>query len=223
MVRTRSGTHLDRIFLNLCTSPEVRAKLAHSRNPSTLPSLKPIRSNSCSDLTELAHDIAHSALSNENPSEEPNTLDLTTTFHLPYLTRKPSDARTQVTSPVPLAPMESTGFVVQPSNYLTSRSISLFETTLINTDQTFSDTRCRGRFSLFRPSFLEEKRIETSDDEHSSLYNTGLFTHRKCSVKEHESDSSSTFSKIDLLSTDYTHRLQERQKSREHLRKSFLS
>lgn len=112
MVRSRSETNLNKIFLNLCTSPEVRSKYNHSISIPQAPyrPLQPIKSNSCSDLTKLSNIQISQTLNNDKPEQE--TLDLTVPHSLPILTKNKSN-RLQTTNNTRLVPLESTGFIVQ--------------------------------------------------------------------------------------------------------------
>ena len=133
MVRSRSETNLNNIFLDLCTSAEIRKNCEHLRknqrrwNP-PLPTLTPIKSSSCSDLTKISQDYHRSSFVN-TPDDE--TLDLITSPPLPTLARKNTPV-VQKSSATPLIPMESTGFTIQRSS-------------LIN-----SDDRSSERYSFFR-------------------------------------------------------------------------
>jgi len=112
MVRSRSETNLNKIFLNLCTSPEVRSKYDHSNivpQRSHRP-LQPIKSNSCSDLTDLCN--TQTQQSSINDKTEQDTLDLTVPHSLPILTDKKSN-RIVTREYTRLVPLESTGFTVQ--------------------------------------------------------------------------------------------------------------
>jgi hypothetical protein len=129
MVRTRSQTNLNRIFIDLCTSPELRSKNEHIRNKQRhhlppLPSLKPMRSNSCSDLTTTSPSFTQTL---SLDYKEPETPDVNISRQLSPLGPKQSIASDALTG-APLMPTTSTGFTVQTPSYLTNRSISLFET-----------------------------------------------------------------------------------------------
>lgn len=134
MVRTRSETNLNRIFVDLCISPELRSKNGHIRNNHRqhhppLPTLKPMKSNSCSDLTKTSQNSTQTSSLDDNQTE---TLDLYSTVELPSIEPEQSIGNTATTT-VPLMPTPSTGFTVETPSFLTNRSISLFETPLINT------------------------------------------------------------------------------------------
>ena len=128
MVRSRSETNLNRIFLNLCTSPQLRPKNGHQTNQREhnppLPHLQPIKSVSCTDLTNIQADHQLSCI-NENESED---LDLLTP--LPVSSKEPMTPST-----IPLSSMESTGFIVQSGTSILNRSPFSFETTLLNTTE----------------------------------------------------------------------------------------
>ena len=103
MVRSRSETNLNRIFVDLCTSPDQRSTHNQQRRfHPPLPNLQTIKSNSCSNLNELVE----SSISNEQ--EDVNRV------------QTPDDTT------VPLIPMESTGFTVQTTTLTTHQSLKLF-------------------------------------------------------------------------------------------------
>ncbi|CAF2559704.1 unnamed protein product [Rotaria sp. Silwood2] len=134
MVRSRSETNLNRIFIDLCTSPEVRNKFGHQRNKQLqhnppLPSLKPIKSNSCSNIDELSQHIESSLSIENNQKEQIDTLDLINTATLPIL-ENPSNEPSHSTA-ASLVPMESTGFAVQTTSFPNHHSLTLFETLAI--------------------------------------------------------------------------------------------
>ncbi|CAF1247045.1 unnamed protein product [Adineta ricciae] len=156
MVRSRSEANLNRILIDLCTSPSIRSKNEHIRNNQRqhhppLPTLKPIKSNSCSDLTKPTTSILpviSVSLEEETPPPSPSPTAQPETSSLPLsFQRSPLTAKRSVElSPVPivqLIPKESTGFVVQTPSYMTQTSLSLFETNLIN-----SSVRHHGHRSL---------------------------------------------------------------------------
>jgi len=162
MVRSRSETNLNRIFLDLCTNPELRTHghMRHNQrqyNP-PLPTLKPIKSISCSDLTKTVQDAVQSSSIDDTQIE---TLDLTIPLQLPQSRSKESIACTTLTA-ASLIPMESTGFTVQISTCSTDRSISLFETTLTNSTEEFHE-----QYSSFQTKYSplqnssNNKKIQT--------------------------------------------------------------
>ena len=190
MVRSRSETNLNRIFYDLYLSPEARSKHQHIRSQDQrkseppLPTLKPIKSISCSDLTQAS----------ENPIAPPSideseleSLDLTIPLKLPPLTRK-GGLQVRPAAITPLVPIESTGFAIQP-----------IPTTLIN-----SATKVSTHLSaipIHSPQF------------HSSFHYE----------KSHATLPASPTSPVDKKQQDYTSRLRDRLKSRNHLRTFFLS
>ncbi|CAF4338515.1 unnamed protein product [Rotaria sp. Silwood2] len=130
----RIETNLNRIFIDLCTSPEVRNKFGHQRNKQLqhnppLPSLKPIKSNSCSNIDELSQHIESSLSIENNQKEQIDTLDLINTATLPIL-ENPSNEPSHSTA-ASLVPMESTGFAVQTTSFPNHHSLTLFETLAI--------------------------------------------------------------------------------------------
>lgn len=170
MVRSRSASNLNKIFIDLCTSPQLRSK--QNCNPHcnpALPRLKAIRSNSCSDINETNRQ--EGKVSTENDS---------------------SLKSTQTTS-TSLIPMESTGFDMKQIDYSTDESLSLFGCATIN--------------DLQRDQSLS-KQESSMIDQYSSL--------------PVESTSSKTISPI-WRKQDFTLRLRNRLKAREHLRKHFLN
>jgi hypothetical protein len=185
MVRSRSETNLNRIFIDLCTSPEIRRKHGHQPNDQRqyhppLPVLQPIKSNSCSNINELASNLTETSSAESVPTEKRDALDLTSLSPIP-LTRKKSES-----CAVPLVPMESTGFTVQPTPS-NPRPLTLFETLSIN--------------HLKKPLTNEENQKN------------------KCtSLPSNASTVSQDWKQQDFLS-----RLQNRLKSRRHLRTLFLS
>jgi hypothetical protein len=137
MVRSRSETNLNKIFLELCTSPSIRNKLGHIRNNQRqhnppLPKLQLIKSISCTDLTKIHHDNNDDVQSTSMDDTQTETLDLTIPLQLPP-PKIPITPTPLIT--FPLIPMESTGFVIQTSTFLTNRSTLSFETTLLNSTE----------------------------------------------------------------------------------------
>ncbi|CAF0864263.1 unnamed protein product [Rotaria sp. Silwood1] len=135
MVRSRSETNLNRIFIDLCTSPAVRSKFGGQRNnqrqcPSPLPSLKPIKSNSCSNIDELSQHISSSLPIENNQKEQKNTVDQATVQQVPVLGNQSVESSGAATPS--LAPMESTGFSVQTTSFPNHHSLTLFETLSIS-------------------------------------------------------------------------------------------
>jgi hypothetical protein len=202
MVRSRSEANLNRILFDLCTTPEIRSKHEHIRNNQRqhhppLPTLKPIRSNSCSDLSKTSQNVIQIPLSSLD-DHQTNTLDMMTPVRLSPLEPKNSIEKTKSPT-VPLMPMESTGFTVQTTSYFANRSLSLFETTSINTT----------------------KKIH----EHSSLFKREAALLENSSLDDKPIKTTSLLSTItnDWKQQDYTSRLRDRLKSRGHLRKFFLS
>jgi hypothetical protein len=182
MVRSRSETNLNRIFFDLCTSPEIRRK--HGDQPNhqrqyhpPLPSLQPIKSNSCSNINELSDNLNESTSSFASDQAEQHEPVHRTTLQPPGSS-----------TAIPLVPMESTGFTVQATAVTTQRSLKLFETGSINHSKTSS---------------LPEQ-----------------------TPKEKKSSTAVPLTPIpsqDWKQQDFTNRLQNRLKSRGHLRKFFLS
>jgi len=184
MVRSRSETNLNRIFVELCTSPEVRTKHAHQTHyprqyHPPLPHLQSIKSNSCSNINDLASDLTESTSSFvSDQTEHINPVDLTAL-------QVPTSSTTR------LEPKESTGFTVQSTNLIPPKSpLKLFETLTI--DHT-------------KVSSSNDKNSKTKKDNNLSI----------------SSNSSNTSQ--DWKYQDFTNRLQNRLKSRGHLRKFFLS
>ena len=129
MVHSRSETNLNRILVDLCTSPTVRPRHDKPRQyHPPLPTLKPIRSNSCSNIDDVVSHLTQ--LNTEERSAELECLDLTVPYSLPTL--RSSNASIRPTA-ISLTPMPSTGFIVQPTSHVqTTPSFSLFETLSIN-------------------------------------------------------------------------------------------
>ena len=146
MVRTRSEEKLNDIFLHLCTSPEIRVKFSNTRYHLPLPTLKPIKSNSCSDLTE----IEQTHMTDGKPTEDSDTLDLTTTFYFTLHEQKTVKDRARFNY-IPLTSMESTGFTLQSSSYTANRSFSLFGSPLTNNSETSTDGPYSSIESDFHP------------------------------------------------------------------------
>jgi hypothetical protein len=182
MVRSRSETNLNRIFVDLCTSPDLRTKHEHQINYQRqyhppLPTLQPIKSNSCSNINDLAENLTESTSSFDSDQVEKGNS---------------SNLLSRESTAVPLTPMESTGFTVPVTTSLTmNHSLKLFETLAINHTN---------------KSLLNEK-IPKEDKKSSIIPLTPKL---------------STTSQ-DWKQQDFTNRLQNRLKSRGHLRKFFLS
>jgi hypothetical protein len=122
MVRSRSETNLNKIFLDLCTSPDVRSKHVDPKSHQRVynPPLQAIKSISQPDLTKISQNEPQSSILVNTEAE---TLDLTTPLPLPTLARheRPTTAALTIT---PLIPMASTGFTVQTTTFINSASIS---------------------------------------------------------------------------------------------------
>lgn len=115
MVHSRSESNLNRIFVDLCTTPENRRK--HDQKLGSprqyhppLPALQSIKSNSCSNLTAIP--------------------PISTTTNL--VTLQPPSPSVPSSTAIPLMPIESTGFVVQAPAIAPQRSLKLFDTWTIN-------------------------------------------------------------------------------------------
>ncbi|CAF1255419.1 unnamed protein product [Rotaria sordida] len=135
MVRSRSETNLNRIFIDLCTSPDVRSKFGHQRNIQQqsnrpLPSLKPIKSNSCTNINELSSNLIASSSIENNEREQADTLNLTTVQATSHLENQSIESSRLTTTS--LVPMESTGFAVQTTPCSNHHSLALFETLSIS-------------------------------------------------------------------------------------------
>jgi hypothetical protein len=205
MVRSRSETNLNKIFLDLCTNPAIRSTCGLSRNNQRqfnppLPTLKPIKSNSCSDLTKIVQDDTQPSLTKET---ETDTLDLTIPQQCSPLASKESNKCSSSSPSIPtesnkcsgsspLIPTESTGFTVQTTSVL-------FETTLIN-----STELPQKRFSSFQTRSFSTQNSFSNDQKSGT---TSLITTPSNDRKQQ----------------DYTNRLRDRLKARGHLRKFFLS
>lgn len=198
MVRSRSETHLNRIFLDLCTSPEVRRKhgnIQRQYNP-PLPTLQPIKSISCTDLTTIPQNDIQ--LTNTNESDQ-ESLDLMSPF--PSSLSSPPSPLPVIIEPVvhttainiPLIPMESTGFAVfdttptVTSTYSITRSSTLFEKTLLNCSGT-----SHKKFTSLQKTHPPLTPI-SSQESHSSFTQTRNSTSETPS--SHENHSSSTHTK----------------------------
>ena len=176
MVRSRSETNLNRIFVDLCTSPDLRSKVPHQRQyHPPLPTLKSIKSNSCSNIDELLQSTV------ESPPVDVERNDL--------LAPKKSHQSTSI----PLVPMASTGFVLQPTSPSSQTSLSLFETLTIN------HTRKTSSLPVASP------------------------VHQQPEATLPSLSSTSSNSSQDWKQQDFTSRLRNRLSSRGHLRKFFLS
>jgi hypothetical protein len=195
MVHSRSETNLNRIFLDLCTSPEIRRKHGQQENTQRqyhppLPSLKPIKSNSCSNIDEVSQTFNDSLLFDSDQIEQNNTLDLKTLQPTSPIQNLSVESSSQSTA-VPLVPIESTGFTVPTTSISTHHSFNLFETLSINHTK--------------KSSSHKPPRQETKKNKLPSLLTNSATTSQ------------------DLQQHDFINRLQDRLKSREHLRKFFLS
>ncbi|CAF4360982.1 unnamed protein product [Rotaria socialis] len=195
MVRSRSETNLNRIFIDLCTSPQARRKYKHERNDqqqhhSPLPTLKPIKSNSCSNIKELQpNSIASpSSSSSESVQDEQNDVLHRTTIEPTSIAQQQEIVEPQGSTTTLLVPMQSTGFSIQTT---TRHSSPLFETSTI-------------RNHTVKSSFSQESAKDS--------------TTKSSSLQWHSSTASG-----DLKHQDFLNRLQNRLKSRKHLRKYFLS
>ncbi|CAF1298206.1 unnamed protein product [Rotaria magnacalcarata] len=136
MVRSRSETNLNRIFIDLCTSPQARRKYEHERNDQRqhhppLPTLKTIKSNSCSNIQELQPDsIASSSPSSfENVQDEQNDVLHRTNIEPTPIVQQQEIVKPRESTTTLLVPMQSTGFSIQTTTHPSS---PLFETLAIS-------------------------------------------------------------------------------------------
>jgi type II secretory pathway pseudopilin PulG len=167
MVHSRSETNLNRIFFDLCTSPDIRNQHSQQRNNQRqyhppLPNISELREN----LTE------------SSTSVDSEQRDIPTAM---------IEEKSPKSTAIPLAPVESTGFTVQTPSYLTNPSFKLFETLTINHTKKSSSNQ-------------ENKKNDT------------------VSLPSNSSNISQ-----DWKQQDFANRLQDRLKSRKHLRRFFLS
>lgn len=197
MVRSRSETNLNRIFVDLCTSPDIRTKHKHDNKwkrqyHPPLPNLQPIKSNSCSNIHDLEETFTGSTISFTSDENEQQDIPDTPVFQ-------------NLESPaIPLVPMESTGFIVQGTNPIPvtpNRSLKLFETLAINHITQSSTTNSKPKS---KPKSEPEPESDTKSDILPTPTNPSNILH-------------------DWKQQDFTNRLQNRLKSRGHLRKYFLS
>lgn len=234
MVRSRSETHLNRIFLDLCTSPELRSKYGNTRkvqreyNP-PLPTLQPIKSVSCTNLTQILQNNTRLPVTDDAETE---ALDLT----VPLPPRKRSITHTPPIT-TPLIPMESTGFLVETPR-LTNRSATLFETTLLNsvvhankkvsflerkhspTENTVSNEKQSSSFVAKCPLLQNTSNEKQSS---SSLVACPVLQNTSPNEKKLKLTSLIAAPSTDKKHQDYTSRLRDRLKARKHLRTFFLS
>lgn len=170
MVHSRSATNLNRILLDLCTSPDVRRKHSDQERQYhlPLPVFKTSKSNSCPNIEESLPPLP-SSLSFDNDQD---------------LSVFPPAQSTAV----PLAPIESMGFAVQTTATALAPcpSLKLFAATPINQPQP--------------PAFRKTN-----------------------SQRNEERTAAPSPISQSLQQDDFVNRLQNRWKSREHLRKFFLS
>lgn len=116
MVHSRSESNLNRIFVDLCASPDMRQKHeqdkcnSSSQCHSSLTVHQPIKSNSCSNLPD-------------GHQKEP----VSSTHHVTLQSSSTA---------VPLVPIESTGFVVQPTIVIDEDSLKLLDTWTSNDSKT---------------------------------------------------------------------------------------
>ncbi len=180
MVRSRSETNLNRILIDLCTTPEIRRKHGDQQRQyhPPLPTLQPIKSNSCSNINSLTDNLNESTASSVSDEIQQHESVKRTTLQPP-----------NPTAAVPLVPMESTGFTV--TSVTAQRSLKLFETLSINNSKKSSGSE------------------QTPKEKKNNNNNSAVPLTQKPSQ--------------DWKQQDFTNRLQNRLKSRGHLRKFFLS
>lgn len=124
MVRSRSENNLNRIIFDLCTSPQERAKHLHERTyHPPLPSLKAVRSNSCSDIDNLSSNSVSSG--RESPIKSTATL---------------------------LVPMQSTGFSTDMNVTSSANTLHLFGSWTVNDSKTSSTPLDLRRIPSATPS-----------------------------------------------------------------------
>ena len=168
MVRSRSETNLNRIFVDLCTSPMLRPRHEKPRQyHPPLPTLKPIRSNSCSNIDVVSDQFAQLKT---KESAEVECLDLTVPLLPPLL--RTSNASIRPTA-ISLTPMQSTGFIVQPTSLAqTTRPFSLFDTLSIN------HLNKSSVFTPLIPTISTEKVLKSTPSNSSNDFKAQDYTKR---------------------------------------------
>ena len=146
MARGRRSVSLDKILVNLGTSPQLRAKQAAGKNQMSKP-LAPIKSISCTDLTELMIKEKLPLINSEQFSND-ETLDL-----LAYTTEK------------------------RRKNVITSTTTQLTNTdsSRTNSDVTFSSIQSKSKDSTIKTNQLvsEQSLSASSQQETDSIRKTG--------------------------------------------------
>ncbi|CAF1083552.1 unnamed protein product [Didymodactylos carnosus] len=215
MVYSRSETNLSNIFINLCTSPNViESKNLKQNYQRCYPPLKPLttlRSNSCSGLINEPVD---ENIQKSNEISCGNIIVKHVSFDDSSLREnqvvKCSVVETDVEHK-PLQPFVSYGFMLSdssqetPSSLKTSPPLCPMVSTGFNIE-TKSDlnTETKTSSDLINRNVLSS----VSMPDYVNITSQRLNETKRCQSKQ----------------SDYTtHRLQSRYKSREHLRKSFLS
>lgn len=177
MVRSRSQTNLNRIFLDLCTSPSIRSKHLHdqkgqNQQSSTLPRLHAIKSNSCSDLNSLENSMCPLS-SNNNETEQMHRSDLPARLHLeplgPRLAMENSHetSNTNITAhSIPLC--ASTGFRLQSSTNSGNYSLPSRTPRRVTSSGKLHDPKppCYNKSISFEPDSLNNKKKTTRNQNH---------------------------------------------------------
>ncbi|CAF3438471.1 unnamed protein product [Rotaria sp. Silwood1] len=158
-------------IIRLEVSPEVRSKHEHIQNNQRqyLPTLKLIKSNSCSDVCGLAQNLLQSESFDDDQIEETKELDNTTRFSSLPLEPREAPIRKK-SNAYSLVPMESTGFTIQTSTHSTDCLGASIETKLTNS----ADKSHESYQLLYTQSSLVKTSFSYNEDKTTSLPPTML-------------------------------------------------
>lgn len=238
MVRSRSETNLNRIFIDLCTSPNVRRKFDgqvknRTKVHSQLPTLQPIRSNSCSKIDDFSTAILP-PLSVQSAQEDENVLQ-PVKFQLTPLTRTnlPYNTLPSTTTPTSAFLFQSTQDVLP----ITTHSISVsqptrFELAGSSNISLESQSTTRSLPPIESANGFEKTTASSGNDSLAFLQKFTInHVLKSSSQAQATNDSNNKSEALEMQSSaptekpeqvDFIDRLQNRLKSRKYLRKFFL-
>ncbi|CAF0755052.1 unnamed protein product [Didymodactylos carnosus] len=204
MVYSRSETNLTNIFINLCTSSNViKSKNLKQNYQRRYPPLKPLtilRSNSCSDLiTDKQRDSSQSLTDNIKHKK------LSFDNHLSYENQINNSSTIDIDKEsMPGQSLISNDFTLSDS------SQQKYSFSITTASQSPSSPIISSDFSFRKRSFPDiNDAVASLSIPHDHIDTTSQLSHETKSTQ--------------IKNDDYIFRLQHRYKSREHLRKAFLS
>ena len=181
MVHSRSEGRLNQIFLDLCTSPKVHHRHHGQRNyprqyHPPLPKLKPIKSNSCSNVKDLVKEHDESLPSdNDNDKSDDNLFQ--TNSPAGALAKRKSSLLV-LTSPC-LTSMQSTGFTVGTALTSTNDSSISYKTSTESFIRTHARTKKHSKGENHVDSSLSSNSLPLPRDRKRDTFRHRLHNRLK--------------------------------------------